>query len=100
MIEVMKMGEGDPSETRLIEGLVLDHAGRHSSMPRSLEDVAILVTNMSLEYEKPEINSAFYYSTAEQREKMVESERSFILNRARRFRPLAEGSGRSVERTS
>lgn len=83
MIEVMKMGEGSLCETRLVEGLVLDHAGRHMSMPRHLENVAILITNMSLEYEKPEINSTFYYSTAEQREQMVESEKAFILERAR-----------------
>ncbi|KAL0265700.1 UNVERIFIED_CONTAM: hypothetical protein PYX00_011414 [Menopon gallinae] len=100
MVEVMKMGEGDIRETRLVEGLVLDHAGRHMSMPRRLENVAILITNMSLEYEKPEINSTFYYSTAEQREKMVESEKAFILERAQavaRFaRKLREERGKNL----
>lgn len=89
MIEVIKMGEGDPSETRLIEGLVLDHAGRHTSMPKLVENAVILMTNISLEYEKPEINSAFYYSTSEQRESMVESERAFIIERARAIAAFA-----------
>lgn len=82
MIEVMKMGEGEVNETRLINGLVLDHGGRHTGMPLKLEDCAILITNISLEYEKPEINSSFYYSTSEEREKIVEMERNFILERA------------------
>lgn len=89
MIEIMKMGEGDVNQTKLIEGLVLDHAGRHALMPKELSDVAILITNISLEYEKPEVNSAFYYSSASQREKMVESERAFILERANKIAEFA-----------
>jgi len=34
--------------------------------------------NVSLEYEKTEVNSGFFYSSAEQREKLVESERHFV----------------------
>jgi T-complex protein 1 subunit zeta len=34
--------------------------------------------NVSLEYEKSEINSSFFYSSAEQRDKLVESERRFV----------------------
>lgn len=32
---------------------------------------------MSFEYEKTEVQSGFFYSTAEEREKLVESERKF-----------------------
>lgn len=45
------------SETRLIKGLVLDHGARHAEMPKSLKKVYILNINVSLEYEKTEINS-------------------------------------------
>lgn len=83
MIEVIKMQEGDISDTVYVDGLVLDHGGRHHAMPRSLENVCILVTNISLEYEKPEINAEFCYSSAKQRDELADKEREFILQRAR-----------------
>jgi len=43
-----------------------------------VENAYILILNVSLEYEKTEVNSAFFYSSTEQREKLVESERKFI----------------------
>lgn len=45
-------------DTRLIRGLVLDHGARHPDMPKRLEgEVFILTCNISLEYEKSEVNS-------------------------------------------
>ena len=34
-------------------------------------------SNVSLEYEKSEVNSSFFYKTAEEREKLVKAERAF-----------------------
>lgn len=82
MIEVIKMNEGDVNDTKYIDGLVLDHGNRHYGMPTKLENVVVLVTNMSLEYEKPEINAQFIYSTSRQREELVKHEREFILKKA------------------
>merc|ERR1719379_48685 len=65
------------SETRLIRGLVLDHGSRHPDMPKRLENCFILTCNVSLEYEKSEVNAGFFYSSSEQKEKLVESERKF-----------------------
>jgi len=56
---------------------VLDHGARHPDMPKRVENAHILILNVSLEYEKTEVNSGFFYSSAEQREKLVESERRF-----------------------
>lgn len=78
MIEIMKMQHRTASETQLIRGLALDHGARHPDMPKRLENCFILTLNVSLEYEKSEINSGFYYSNAEQRDKLVESERKFV----------------------
>lgn len=64
------------SDTRLIKGLVLDHGSRHPDMPKRLENVFILNCNISLEYEKSEVNSGFFYSNAEQRERLVAAERA------------------------
>ncbi|EEP81981.1 T-complex protein 1, zeta subunit [Uncinocarpus reesii 1704] len=78
MIEIMKMQHRTASDTQLIRGLALDHGARHPDMPKRVENAFILTLNVSLEYEKSEINSGFYYSTAEQRDKLVESERRFV----------------------
>jgi T-complex protein 1 subunit zeta len=78
MIEIMKMQHRTASDTQLIRGLAMDHGARHPDMPKRLENCYILTLNLSLEYEKTEVNSGFFYSSAEQREKLVESERRFI----------------------
>ncbi|KAH9855140.1 chaperonin-containing T-complex zeta subunit Cct6 [Lenzites betulinus] len=77
MIEIMKMQHRTASETQFVRGLVLDHGARHPDMPKRVENAYILTLNVSLEYEKTEVNSGFFYSSAEQREKLVESERRF-----------------------
>jgi T-complex protein 1 subunit zeta len=78
MVEIMKMQHRSASDTQLIRGLALDHGARHPDMPKRLENCHILTLNVSLEYEKSEINSGFFYSSADQREKLVESERRFV----------------------
>jgi T-complex protein 1 subunit zeta len=54
-------------------------------MAKRVENAYILTLNVSLEYEKSEINSSFYYSSAEQREKLVESERRFVDDKLRKI---------------
>jgi len=78
MVEIMKMQHRTAAETQLVKGLVLDHGARHPDMPKRVENTHILALNVSLEYEKSEINSGFFYSSAGQREKLVESERRFV----------------------
>ena len=68
-------------DTTLVRGLVLDHGSRHPDMPRRLENCFILSANISLEYEKSEVNSGFYYANADQREKMVDAERAVTDDR-------------------
>jgi len=65
MIEIMHMVHKLSTDTRLVKGLVLDHGGRHANMPKKLENVYILTCNVSLEYEKTEVNSGFFFSNAE-----------------------------------
>lgn len=90
MIEIIQMEDGDVKDTVFIDGLVLDHAGRHHSMPTQMEDVCIMVANMSLEYEKPEINSEFYYSSAKQRKEIADQENEFIASKARAIASFAK----------
>ncbi|KAI9752025.1 MAG: T-complex protein 1 subunit zeta [Lichina confinis] len=85
MIEIMKMQHRTASDTQLIRGLALDHGARHPDMPKRVENAHILTLNVSLEYEKTEINSGFFYSNAEQRGKLVESERRFVDDKLRKI---------------
>lgn len=85
MIEIMKMQHRTAADTQLIRGLALDHGARHPDMPKRVENAHILTLNVSLEYEKSEINSGFFYSSAEQRDKLVASERKFVDEKLRKI---------------
>jgi len=77
MVELMEMQHKTEMDTNLIKGLVLDHGARHPDMPKRLENCYILIGNVSLEYEKTEVNSGFFYKSAEERTKLVNQERTF-----------------------
>lgn len=82
MVEVIRMTEGDASDSMFVDGLVLDHGNRHPMMPTDLKDVVILIGSISLEYEKPEINAQFVYKTSEQRDGLLASEHKQVFDRA------------------
>ena len=63
----------------------MDHGGRHPDMPKRLENCFILTCNVSLEYEKTEVNSGFSCKSTEEREKLVTSERKFIEDRVQKI---------------
>lgn len=85
MVEIQKMQHFSALDTKLVRGLVLDHGARHPDMPKRLSDAFVLALNVSLEYEKTEVNAGFFYSSAEQRDRLVESERAFIDDRVRKI---------------
>lgn len=98
MIEVMQMQHKSGADSCYIDGLVLDHGSRHPDMPRLLKNVHILTCNVSFEYEKTEISAGFFFSNAEEREKLVESERRFTDEKVRmvidfKRRVCKEGEG-------
>jgi len=84
MVELMEMQHRAESDSKLVRGMVLDHGGRHPDMPKRLENCYILTCNVSLEYEKTEVNSGFFYKSAEEREKLVAAERKFIDDRVQK----------------
>ncbi|KAK9502837.1 hypothetical protein O3M35_011533 [Rhynocoris fuscipes] len=85
MIEVMTMQNKTTSDTQLVKGLVLDHGSRHPDMPKRVTNAFILTCNVSLEYEKTEVNSSIFYTTAEERAKMKVAERDFIDQRVKKI---------------
>lgn len=99
MIEIMHMRHKMSTETKLVKGLVMDHGGRHPDMPKTLSNCYILTCNVSMEYEKTEVNSGFFYNTPEQREKLVQSERAFTDETVRKIielkRKVCEGTDKN-----
>ncbi|XP_014243672.1 T-complex protein 1 subunit zeta-like [Cimex lectularius] len=85
MVEIMTMKSKLETETKLVDGIVLDHGARHPNMPKRLTNAYILTCNVSLEYEKTEVNSGFFYKSAEERDKLVLSEREFIQKRVNKI---------------
>ncbi|KAF2896284.1 hypothetical protein ILUMI_09891 [Ignelater luminosus] len=99
MVELMEMQHKTATDTQLIKGLVLDHGSRHPDMPKRLTNAYILTCNISMEYEKSEVNSGFFYKTAEEREKLVAAERQFIEDRVKKVvalkKKLCDGTDKS-----
>ena len=85
MIEIMHMKQRLMTDTACIKGVVLDHGGRNDGMPKMLEDVYILTCNFSLEYERTEFTSGFYYKDPAQKAKMAEAERRTSDERIRKI---------------
>ncbi|XP_062522455.1 T-complex protein 1 subunit zeta-like [Corticium candelabrum] len=85
MVEIMQMQHKTDTETKLVKGIVMDHGARHPNMKKSVTDAFILTCNVSLEYEKSEVNAGFFYKSAEEREKLVAAERDFTDERVKKI---------------
>lgn len=85
MVEIMQMQHKTDMDTKLVRGIVMDHGGRHPGMPKRLENAFILTLNVSLEYEKTEVNSGFFYKSASEREGLVRAERAFTDARVQKI---------------
>merc|ERR1719397_1293019 len=81
----MEMTHKTDSETKLVRGIVMDHGARHPDMKKNVNNAYILTSNVSLEYEKSEVNSGFFYKSALDREKLVAAERKFIEDRVQKI---------------
>ena len=100
MVETMHMLHKSDLDTQLVKGLVMDHGARHPNMPQRLENCYILTCNVSLEWERSEVTSGFYYSDADQRKKLVDAERRYTDDRVDLIIKLKrevcpEGSGKN-----
>ena len=84
-VEILTLPRNTALDSRLVKGLVMDHGNRHPDMPTLLKKVKIMTCNVSLEYEQTETQASFVYQTAEEREKLVESERKWLDERCRRI---------------
>jgi len=83
MIEIMTMERNMGTDSRFVNGLVLDHGGRHPDMPKVLRNCHIMTCNVTFEYERTEVQSGFFYTNADEREQLVESERKWLDERCK-----------------
>lgn len=85
MVEIMTMKHKSGTDSKFVRGLVLDHGARHPDMPKALTNCFVMTCNVSFEYEKSEVASSFLYSNAEERQKLIESERKFTDDKVMAF---------------
>eukprot|EP00796_Vickermania_ingenoplastis_P004193 gene4193-3031_t len=85
MVEVMHMRHRLATDTRFVNGIVLDHGARNGDMPKCLENAYIFICNVSLEYEKSELATGFYYKDPEEKARMVQAERKMTDDRVRQI---------------
>lgn len=86
MVEIMSlMSVHAGKQSRIVKGLVLDHGCRHPDMPKMVTNAYILSCNVSLEHEKSEVSSGFFYSNAGQRENLVNAERAVVDDRVKKI---------------
>jgi hypothetical protein len=83
-IEVMPRPRST-DHSRFVNGIVLDQVARHPDSPEVLQNCKLMTLNTSLVYEKTETHREFYCSTAEEREKLVESERKWLDERCKQI---------------
>ncbi|KAK5578158.1 hypothetical protein RB653_003111 [Dictyostelium firmibasis] len=85
MVEIMTMQHRTDGHSSLIKGLVLDHGTRHPDMPKKLTNCFILTCNVSLEYEKTEVNANFLYKDHETRSRMIDGEHKLVAAKCRQI---------------
>lgn len=98
MIEMIAV-DGEMKDSEVIDGLVLDHSGRHPCMPKILRNAVVMISNMSFEYEKTEIHSQMHFRNVNEREEMIKSERIIVnrkIDKILYLKKNVEASGRKL----
>lgn len=91
MVEILLMPSKSEMDTALIRGIVMDHGSRHAELScSSLENCFILTLNVSLEYEKSEVNSGYFYKNAEEHAQQAAREREFVTKKCMRIVELKQ----------
>lgn len=76
---------GDPSETRLVEGIVIDKTIDSSSMPRSISHAKILLLDEDLEPKTTKTSAEIGVSTPQQYKSFTERQSSEIMQRVKKI---------------
>lgn len=90
MVEIQSMEHRLDTDTKLVKGLVLDHGPRHPDMKTKLKNCYILTCNVTLEYEKSEVNSQFMITDPDKRQEIIEAERKTVDDKVKQIIALKE----------
>jgi thermosome len=77
-IKVEKKPGGSISDTRLIQGIVLDKEVVHTGMPTTIKNAKIALVNRALEVEKTEFDARINISSPEQMKMFMDEEKSMM----------------------
>jgi archaeal chaperonin len=77
-VKVEKKAGASLSDSRLIEGIVLDKEVVHDGMPKRIENARISLVNCPLEVEKPEFDAKLNINNPSQMQKFLDEENSML----------------------
>jgi len=77
-IKVEKKAGASVSDSRLIEGIVLDKEVVHGGMPKRIENAKIALLNCPLEIEKPEFDAKLNINNPSQMQRFLDEENSML----------------------
>ncbi|MCK5559880.1 MAG: TCP-1/cpn60 chaperonin family protein [Thermoplasmata archaeon] len=81
-IKVEKKQGGSIKDTSLIEGIIIDKARAHSSMPRTVKIAKIALVNAALEVKKTEVDAKIQIKSPEQLRDFVDEEARMLKEMA------------------
>ena len=77
-VKVEKKPGGALTDTKLVQGIVLDKEVVHSGMPRRIDEANIALINSALEIEKTEFSAEIRINDPEQMQKFMDEETSIL----------------------
>ena len=77
-VKVEKKAGASVSDSRLIEGIVLDKEVVHGGMPKRIENAKIALVNSPLEVEKPEFDAKLNINNPSQMQKFLDEENNML----------------------
>jgi thermosome len=77
-VKVEKKAGGALTDTKLIQGIILDKEVVHSGMPKRIDDAKIALINSALEIEKTEFSAEIRISDPQQMQQFMDEESSIL----------------------
>ncbi|PIT84121.1 thermosome subunit [Candidatus Micrarchaeota archaeon CG10_big_fil_rev_8_21_14_0_10_45_29] len=78
LIKIEKKAGGEISDTRLIQGVLVDKEMVHSGMPKEIENAKIALVDSALEIEKTEVDAKIEISSPEQMSSFLAQEEKML----------------------
>jgi thermosome len=77
-IQIQKIEGGSTSDSRLVEGIVIDKEVVHPHMPKRVENAKILLLDVALEYKKTEVDAEISITSPDQLKAFLDEEERIL----------------------